>query len=164
MTMVITFTADEIFEIAEEIEGNAVEFYGEAAERSSDEDTKKLLLEMAAIEDEHLKTFQHMRKQLGAEEEMSAFDPDKRSAMYLQSMADARTWEGRISPMQELSGNETTRQILEIALDAEKEMVVFYSGLKDLASSKAGKDQVEQIIIEELGHISVLLKKLKSLG
>ncbi|MHC4426025.1 MAG: ferritin family protein [Planctomycetota bacterium] len=162
--MVITFTADEIFEIAEEIEGNAVEFYGEAAERSSDEDTKKLLLEMAAIEDEHLKTFQHMRKQLGAEEEMSAFDPDKRSAMYLQSMADARTWEGRISPMQELSGNETTRQILEIALDAEKEMVVFYSGLKDLASSKAGKDQVEQIIIEELGHISVLLKKLKSLG
>jgi rubrerythrin len=164
MTMVITFTADEIFEMAEEIERNAVEFYGEAAERSSDEDTKKLLLEMAAIEDEHLKTFQHMRKQLGAEEEMAAFDPDKRSAMYLQSMADARTWEGRISPMQELSGNETTRQILEIALEAEKEMVVFYSGLKDLASSKTGKDQVEQIMIEELGHISALLKKLKSLG
>jgi rubrerythrin len=162
--MVITFTADEIFEMAEEIERNAMQFYNEAAERSPDEDTRKLLLEMAAVEDEHLTTFQHMRKELEGEEEVAAFDPDKRSTMYLQSMADARTWEGRISPMQELSGNETPREILEIALDAEKEMVVFYLGLKDLASANAGKAKVEQIIIEELGHISALLEKLKPLA
>lgn len=161
--MVITFTADEIFEIAEQIEKNAVEFYSEAAKRSTDKDTKKLLLEMSTTEDGHLKIFQHMRKELGAEEEMATFDPDRRSAAYLQTMADARTWEGRINPMQELSGNETTRQILDIALDAEKEMVVFYFGLKDLVSAKAGKDMVEKIIIEELGHISELLVKLKSL-
>ncbi|MHC4560391.1 MAG: ferritin family protein [Planctomycetota bacterium] len=162
--MVITFTADDIFEIAEEIEKNAVEFYSEAAERSTDEDTKKLLLEMATNEDEHLKTFRQMRKELRVEEEIATFDPDRRSAAYLQTMADARTWEGRINPTQELSGNETTRQILDIALDAEKEMVVFYFGLKNLVSTQTGREKVEEIIIEELEHISALLKKLKSLG
>ncbi len=162
--MVITYTADEIFEMAEESERNAAEFYREAAERCPNEDTKKLLLDMSATENEHLKTFQNMREKLAAVEGMSIFDPLGRSTMYLQAMADARTWEGRISPMQDLSGNETAKEIIEIALEAEKEMVVFYVGLKDLVYFKAGKEKVEEIIIEELEHISALLKKLKSLG
>ena len=162
--MVITFTADEIFEIAEEIERNAEEFYREAAERCSNEDTKKLLLDMSAKENEHLKTLQNMREKLAAEEGMSIFDPLGRSAMYLQAIADARAWEGRISPMQDLSGNETVKEIIEIALESEKEMVVFYVGLKELVYFKAGKEKVENIIIEELGHIIALLTRLKSLG
>ena len=161
--MVITYSADEIFEMAEESERNAAEFYREAAERSSNEETRKLLLDMSATEIEHLETFQNMREKLSAEEGMSIFDPLGRSAMFLQSMADARTWEGRINPTQELSGNETTKEIIEIALEAEKEMVVFYVGLKDMVYFKAGKDKVEEIILEELGHISALLKKLISL-
>ena len=162
--MVITYSADEIFEIAEETERNAAEFYQQAAERCSNEDTKKLLLDMSAIEDEHLKTFQNMREKLSAEEGMSIFDPLARSTTFLQAMADARSWEGRKNPMQDLTGNETAKEIIEIALEAEKEMVVFYVGLKDMVYFKAGKDKVEEIVIEELGHISALLKMLKSLG
>ncbi len=160
--MVITYTADEIFEMAEETERNAAEFYREAAERCSNEDTKKLLLDMSATENEHLETFQNMREKLSAEEGMSISDPLGRSTMFLQAMADARSWEGRINPMKELSGNETAKEIVEIAMEAEKEMVVFYVGLKDMVYFKSGKDKVEEIIIEELGHISALLKKLKS--
>ncbi|MFC1795126.1 ferritin family protein [Planctomycetota bacterium] len=162
--MVITYTADEIFEMAEQTERNAAEFYREAAERCSNEDTRKMLLDMSATEFEHLETFQNMREKLSAEEGMSIFDPLGRSTMFLQAMADARTWEGRISPTQDLSGNETAKEIVEIALEAEKEMVVLYVGLKDMVYFKTGKDKVEEIIIEELGHISALLKKLKSLG
>ncbi len=162
--MVITFTADEIFEIAEDIERNAAEFFYEAAEKCSNEDTKKLLLDMSAKENEHLKTFQNMREKLAEVEGLSIFDPLGRSAMYLQSMADARSWEGRKNPTQDLCGNETVKEIIEIALEGEKEMVVFYVGLKDMVYFKAGKDKVEEIILEELGHISALLKMLKSLG
>lgn len=161
--MVITFTADEVFEMAIEIERNGAEFYLEAAEKSSDGKTRRMLLEMAQTEEEHLNTFQCIRKKLLAEDEAAIFDPDNRSVMYLQTMADARSWEGKISPTQELSGDETPRQILEIALNSEKESVVFYLGLKDLISSKANRDKVEQIIIEELAHISELLGKLKHL-
>ena len=161
--MVITFTADEVFEMAIEIERSGAELYREAAEKSSDGKTRKTLFAMAQTEEGHRQAFEQMRKELAAENETAVFDPDNRSVMYLQTMADARGWEGKVNPTQELSGNETPRQILDIALNSEKESVVFYLGLKDLISSRAGKKKVEQIIIEELAHISELLGKLKSL-
>lgn len=161
--MGITFDIDEIFEIAEGIERNGAKFYRQAAQNSPDEETKKMLLDLADMEDEHLKIFKQMAEQLSEQEKTVVFDPDNQSALYLQAMADARGWEGRISPTKELTGNEKIKDILEIALNSEKESVVFYFGLKDLVSGKAGKNKVEEIIIEELSHITTLLNKLKAL-
>jgi rubrerythrin len=119
---------------------------------------------MAVMEDEHLKTFEQMRKQLsGREKGWAIFDPDNQSALYLQAMADARGYEGKITPAKELTGSETPKEIIEIALNSEKESVVFYFGLKGFVPVKAGRDKVEAVIIEELGHITTLLGRLKSL-
>lgn len=162
--MGITFKAEEIFEIAEEIENNGAKFYRQAAEKV-DYETKKFLLDMAEMEAEHLVIFREMKKSLSeAEKGQSVYDPDEQSIQYLQTMADARGWEGRISPMKELTGQESIKEIIEIALNSEKESVIFYFGLKSLVPVKAGRDKVEKIIIEELGHISTLIKKLKATG
>lgn len=163
--MGITFNANEIFEMAEEIERNGAEFYRQAAKNAADKETKQMLLDMAVVEDGHLKTFEEMRKQLsGQEKGWMIFDPDNQSVLYLQAMADARGYEGKITPTKELTGNETTKEIIEIALNSENESVVFYLSLKALVPVKAGRDKVEAIIIEELSHITTLLKKLKSLN
>ena len=58
---------------------------------------------------------------------------------------------------------ETPKEILDIAVNSENESVVFYLTLKDLVPAKAGRDKVEAIIMEELSHITTLLKKLRSL-
>jgi rubrerythrin len=162
--MATTFAADEVFEIAEEIERNAAEFYREAAKRSSNEDIKNFLLDMSVVENKHLSAFQNMREKLAEEEGLSIFDPLGRSAMYLQALADVRCWEGRKNPLEILTGNETVKELIDIAIEAEKEMVVFYVGLKDLVYFKAGKNKVEEIIIEELSHIHALVRKLKLLN
>jgi rubrerythrin len=118
---------------------------------------------MAAMEDGHLKTFEQMREQLsGREKGWTTFDPDNQSALYLQAMADARGYEGKITPAKELTGKETMKEIIEIALNSENESVVFYLTLKDLVPVKAGRDKVEAIIVEELSHITTLLKRLRS--
>jgi len=162
--MSITFNADEIFEMAEEIERNGAKFYRQAAANSSEPEIKEMLLDMASMEDGHLKTFQQMRKELSSTEKAEmVYDPDNQAALYLQTMAQSHGYEGRISPRQQLSGNETTKEILEIALNSEKESVVFYFGLKSFVPARAGRDKVEAIIVEELSHITTLLKKLKSL-
>ncbi len=162
--MGITFNANEIFEMAEEIERNGAKFYRRASANSPDEETKQMLLDMATMEDGHLKTFQEMREELsGREKEAMVFDPDNLSVLYLQAMADARGYEGKITPAKELTGSETPKEIIEIALNSEKESVVFYFGLKGLVPVKAGRDKVEAIIVEELGHITTLLGRLKSL-
>ena len=162
--MPITFNANEIFEMAEEMERNGAKFYRKAAENTSDDQAKQMLLDMADMEDGHLKTFQNMREELrDREKEPTVFDPNNEAVLYLQAMANYRGYEGKKSPDEELSGNETMRKILEIALNSEKESVVFYFGLKSLVPPKAGRDKVEAIIIEELSHITTLLNKLKSL-
>lgn len=162
--MPISFNADEIFEMAEEIERNGARFYRKAARTAEDKQVKQMLLDMAVMEDGHLKTFEQMREELGEGQRVSTvFDPDGQSALYLQAMADARGWEGRKSPADELAGRETIKEVLEIALNSEKESVVFYYGLKDLVPVEAGRNKVEDIIIEELGHITDLLNQLKAL-
>ncbi len=162
--MSITFNADEIFEMAEEMERNGAQFYREAAKNATDKRTKQVLLDMAAMEDGHLSTFQEMRKQLsGKEKAETVFDPYNESVLYLQTMADSRGYEGKISPTEKLTGSEKIEDIFKIAIDAEKNSVVFYVGLKDLVPDRAGKDKVEAIIKEEMGHIATLNKELAAL-
>lgn len=159
--MSITFNADEIFEMAENIEGDAAAFYRQAAKNSADKKTKQMFLDLASMEDKHLKIFQEMRKQLSdREKEETVFDPDNEAAMYLQTMAKGYGWEGKKSLTENLTGREKTEDIIKIALEAERNSVVFYSGLKELVPPKAGRDKVEAIIREELSHIAILNQQL----
>ena len=163
--MPVTFNADEIFEMAIEIEQNGSAFYREAAQNAKDEDTKKMLLDMAAMEDGHVRTFEEMRKFLTDKEKAeTVYDPNNEGALYLQAMADSHGMEGKVSPTQKLTGQETTREVYEIALNAEKESVVFYYGLKEYVSARAGKEKVEAVIKEELSHIRTLLEYLNKLN
>lgn len=162
--MSITFNADEIFEMAEQIERNGAEFYREAAGIAPDADVKQMLLSLAAMEDGHQKTFAQMRKELSAEEkESNVFDPDNEVAQYLQTMADFHGTEGKVSSSEKLSGKESMADILRIALQAEKNSIAFYVGIKDMVSSRAGKDKVQAIIIEEMAHVSTIGSKLQLL-
>ncbi len=162
--MSITFNADEIFEMAEEIEHNAVEFYQEAAGKASDAATKKMLEDLAMMEDGHEKTFAQMRQELSSgEKEATVFDPDNEAAQYLRTMAAFHGTEGKASPTEKLTGKETLAELLKIALQAEKDSIAFYVGIKGLVPARSGKDKVEKIIIEEMAHVSTLGAKLQSL-
>ncbi len=163
--MSITFNADEIFEMAEEIERNGAKFYSQAAEKATDADIKEFFKAMAGMEEGHLAVFSEMRKELAeAEKAENVYDPENEAVLYLQAMADARGFEGKASKTVKFTGGESMSEVIEAALNAEKESVVFYYGLKSLVSDGAGKDKVENIILEELGHIRTLLSYLQKLN
>lgn len=162
--MSITFNADEIFEMAEEIERNAAVFYREAAQNAQDNSVKSMLLSLAEMEDNHQKTFAKMRRELSTDEkEMTTFDPDDQVAQYLRTMADFHGTEGKVSPTEKLTGRESLSEILKIALQAEKNSIAFYVGIKDIVSSKSAKQRVQAIIIEEMAHVSTLGGRLQSI-
>ena len=162
--MSITFNAFEIFEMAEQIERNGVKFYRKAAEGISDRDVRQMLLDLADMEAEHEETFAGMRKQLSdRERELRVFDPENEVALYLQAMASGHVFDLKKDPGEQLTGTETVEDILKLAIDAEKDSIVFYLGLKDFVPAKAGKDRVEAIIKEEMGHIAVLNRRLPAL-
>jgi rubrerythrin len=162
--MGITFNADEVFEMAEEIERNAARFYREASEKASEKDVSTMLLDLAAMEEGHEKTFAQMRKELSqSEKEPTTFDPENEVAQYLQTLADFHGTEGKVSPTEKLSGQESMTETLKIALQAEKNSIAFYVGIKDLVPNKAGKDKIQAIIIEEMAHVSTIGGKLQTL-
>ncbi|MBW8035431.1 MAG: ferritin family protein [Planctomycetes bacterium] len=162
--MSITFNANEVFEMAEEFERNGARFYRKAAGYFKDEGKCKLLEELALMEDGHLATFQEMREQLKAQEkETTTFDPDNEAGMYLRAMADGHVFDTSADPCDFLTGDETMTEIFKKALLCEKDSVVFYLGIKDMVSDTGGKDKVEAIIREEMGHISLLNKHLAEL-
>lgn len=162
--MSITFNADEVFEMAEQIERNAGKFYREAATKTSDRQTKELFQRLADMEDGHLRTFQQMRKSLRDQEKGgTTFDPEGEASLYLQGMADDRGFEGMRSRNVKLTGKESTRELLEIALSAEKNSILYYVGLKSFVPEEAGKDKIEGIIMEEVRHAADLRRYLAAL-
>ena len=161
--MAISFNVDEIFEMAEQIERNGAIFYREAARKTGDKATRQTFMNLAMMEDGHLKIFQEMRKSLDAgDKETTSFDPDDEAALYLQAMATSHGIEGKKDRLTKLTGEETPRETFEIAVDAEKNSIVFYTALKDIVSA-AGRDKVDTIITEELGHLAVLKTQLAQL-
>ncbi len=160
--MAASFNADEILEMAEQIERNGAKFYREASKVAEDKQISQMFLDMAVMEEGHLRTFEDMRKELSEQEKGGVvFDPNDEAAAYLQMKGGASGIEGKKSPTQALTGNETMKEIFEIAVNAEKESITFYTSLKDLVSSEAGKDKVEAIIEEEKKHVDSLLEQLE---
>jgi len=162
--MSITFNADEVFEMAEEIERNGAKFYRRAAEKTADSGARDRLLGLAVMEDGHEKTFTAMRADLSVKESMSrAFDPDNEAVQYLRVMADDKVFDLKADPSAKLTGQETTEEIYQTAIGLEKDSIVFYQGIKEIIPEKMGKDKIDLIIREEMGHITLLSEQLTSL-
>jgi rubrerythrin len=160
--MAIPFNANEVLEMAEEIERNGAKFYRNAAQKFPE--VRDVLLDLAAMEDEHLKTFTNMRAELsGTELEEQVFDPDGQAEMYLRVMADGHVFDLKSDPSEQLAGKNTPDEVLKMAIGVERDSIAFYVGLKDAVPRRAGKDKVEHIIREEMGHIVTLNRKLQDL-
>jgi len=149
------FNADDVFEMAEQMERNGGKFYRTAADNTEDSANKNFLLELATMEDQHEKTFKAIRAELSGQEKASTvFDPAGEAAMYLRALADTRVFfekEIDVSSM---------KQILKSAIEAEKDSIVFYLGMKEAVPENLGRSRMDQIIQEEMGHVRLLSRKL----
>lgn len=152
------FSADDIFAMAEQIERNGAKFYNTAAEKVGDASAKELLIGLAGMEVEHEQTFAALRSQLAAKEKASTvFDPQNESVLYLRALADVRVF------FEKKIDISSMREILKAAIEAEKDSIVFYLGMKDLVADQLGKNKIDSIIKEEMGHIRILSKELVAL-
>ena len=157
--MSIDFNADEVFEIAEQIERNGAKFYRKAAENITNEEKKKFLIHLAEMEDEHEQTFKNMRSQLKQDEKiMTTFDPEGESEKYLRALADTRVfYEKEID-------SDSLEEIFKTAITAEKDSIVFYLGMKDVIPEHLGKQKLDGIIKEEMSHIKLLSNELLAIS
>ncbi len=152
------FNMDEILAMAEEIERNGASFYRTAAGEAPDPETRQLLEELAAMEDEHEKIFAGLRAALTAEDKQpGAFDPDDDTARYLKSLADLRVFHNKAIDINSMES------VLEEAILTEKDSISFYVGMRAYVPRALGKEKVDKVIKEEMGHLTLLTDKLKEI-
>ncbi len=153
--MMYDFNADDIFEMAQQMERNGATFYKTAAAAIDDEQSKEFLLELAEMEVGHEKTFAEMRSALSDSEKASTvFDPEGESVHYLRALADTRVF------FEKEIDTSSIEVILKDAITAEKDSIVFYLGMREAVPENLGRSRLDDIIKEEMGHIRMLSKAL----
>ena len=153
--MAYNFSADEIFEMAKQIEINGAAFYRKAAEKVEGEKEKKFLNGLAHMEDQHEKIFEQMQKEFNEQEKDSQmYDPEGEAVLYLKALADTKIFFKKEEP------GKNMKDILMSAIKAEQDSIIFYLGMKELVSGDKGKKRVDDIIKEEMSHIQLLSGKL----
>ena len=154
--MSLSFNAGEILKMAEQIERNGARFYRSAADAGFDQQISDKLLELAEMEDCHEKIFATMRAELDSKEtESLTFDPEGQVERDLSAMANSSIFDQSVDPADKVRG-KSIEQVLNIALETEKESILFYLGLENLVPERLGKGKVDGIVKEEMAHVALI--------
>jgi len=153
------FSANDVFEMAEQMERNGADFYKDAAQAAGNETVKNMLSRLAAMEEAHEKTFAALRSGLGdADKAATVFDPDGQSTQYLQALVKTKVFFEKEIDITSLEG------VLISAIGAEKDSIIFYLGMRDAVPEGKGKERIDAIIKEEMGHVQILSQELVKLN
>lgn len=157
------FSADEIFEMAEEIERNGAAFYRKAADNFSKAEQKEMLEELSVWEKNHERDFHSMRQEILGDK-AKTYDPDEFAAAYLHSIADGYVFDLKQDPKEIITKDSRLDDILSKAIELEKNSIIFYLGMKDMMTGRGDRQKIQSIIHEEMKHITILSDKLVELN
>ncbi len=143
----------ELLNVALRIESDGYEMYSRLAEENEGE-LQKLFKDLAIQEREHQKHFKKIFDKCLENEKEYADWSDDENAGYLMSFAE-------LSIFPKLSGTKKPENIndaIDMAIEVEKDSILFYTDLKSYFKSK---QTIDQIIAEEKNHLMDLLKSRK---
>jgi rubrerythrin len=152
--MGILFEVKEVLDFAVYIEQNGYEFYTEASKKFSDPKIVELFKYLAQEETKHEKLFNEMAKSADTFEAEESYEGE--FSAYMKEFCASHSLANRNTIRTSLEALKTFDDVLDMALDFEKDSVVFFSELKAMAAFDRGK-VVEKVIQEELAHIRKLL-------
>lgn len=152
--MFVFGTADDVFAMAVRIEENGKAFYTGAAEMAKDPAAKNLFSDLSAMEAGHITAFKSLRAGLPDSANI-VWDPEGLAESYLQATADTHifTLEAASTRLEKV---KTATEVLDMAIQFEKDSVAFFVGMKELLPDVSGKTEVDKLIKAEMEHIKML--------
>ena len=163
--MSIPFNMDEVYEMAEQMERNGQAYYRRASEKVADSAPRKVLVDLAEMEADHEKTFAAMRaataKQL---KPPPSFDPYGEASQYLHAFISGLVFDLDARPEDLLADCEDLQEILRKAIGMERDSIAFYLGIKEMVPPEQGRDKIEDIVREEMGHVAMLSSRIKAMA
>jgi rubrerythrin len=143
--------------MAADLERNGTRFYARAAALTTQEGLRSLFLGLAEMEEAHRRRFHALREAQQADEDAAVpRDAEMENSLYLQALADAHVFALAGDALEAVLRQATPTAMLNLALDCEKESIVFFLTLQELLPPSAGRAVLEAVIHEELQHIRQL--------
>jgi rubrerythrin len=143
------FSIDEILEQAIQIETLGHQFYTEMADKfMKDEELRKLFLALAEKEIEH-KNYYVCMKDMVDRSEPEALDWEEVSH-YMRAFVESEFFLGNKKSLTGMDKINTVAEAVKYAIGFEKDTLLYFLGLRDVAPQKAA---VDSIIDEERCHI-----------
>jgi len=145
------FSLEEIIDIAVHLEKNGESFYRKAAEIHSDPSLISRLQWLADEEASHAEKFSAMKQSVKIEvADPSLAEMGRR--LFQQAMGQqsfSLTDEG-------LSEIQNIQELIKLAVEFEKDTIIFYEMLRSFIEDETVLEQLDQIIAEEHRHVDEL--------
>jgi len=149
------FNSVEVIEMAKDIEKRGLDFYKKQAKKTEDGKLKDLLLKLAEDEQDHYDTFSKM---LDKAKDLTDTDSDyvygEDVSAYLRALIEFTVFPSEEEVEDEINSIE---DILELAINAEKDSILFYREMMEYNNEDTNKI-LKRLVDEEKQHLLDLVK------
>ena len=157
------FSDIEALKIAAEIERRGADIYARALKIAKRSEVKELLAKLHADELQHEAVFEKLSEMaLSSNEAAEYYSPE--AAMFLSAFAAEIVFPGGLMKLANDSGLEDPHVILEHAIQAEKNSILFYQEVIAASKNATLKKYLSDIAREERSHLMGLLTQVHELA
>lgn len=158
--MSIAFSGSELVNIAIGIERSGVIFYDTLVKSTKNVATRDVFQNLADVEREHIQIFQNMLTEAEKYQIPEAYAAEY--AAYLQALVDNAVFTDDFITSELATKASSDIVALELAINAEKDTILFYYGMKEI-TPKSALSTLNKIITEEKRHLRQLSELKKRL-
>jgi len=159
----ISFSGNELINIAIGIEGRGIAFYDIMAKSTENATSRDVFQHLADMERDHVQIFQDMLGEADKYQPPESYAEEY--AAYFQALVDNAVFTDDMVNSQMVIQADSDIKAIELAISAEKDSILFYYEMRDVMPQRA-HPAVNKIISEEKTHLkqlSELKKKLNSI-
>lgn len=159
--MIQYLNEDEVYRVGMCIERAGLEFYTKMAEKADDPTTKRIFKRLAKDETAHLAFFESLELQTKGGMGKRTVEADADVSSYVCSLVDGGIFRniGRMEKM--LARKFDPESALELALQVEKDAVLYYTEAYNVNTKRKAKKALERLIEEEKSHVTQIAKRLE---
>ena len=161
--MIQYLNEDEVYRVGMCIEQAGLDFYTRMAEKANDPATKRIFKRLAKDEKGHLAFFESLELETKGGMGKQTVEADADISSYVCSLVDGGIFRdiGRMERM--LKRKFNPESALELALQVEKDAVLYYSEAYRVNKRRKAKKALERLIEEEKSHVTQIAGRLEKI-
>ncbi|MFC2067718.1 ferritin family protein [Chloroflexota bacterium] len=162
MTMSISFSGNELIDIAIGIEKRGIAFYDIMARSTENVSARDVFQYLVNMERKHIQIFQDMRGETDKHPPSESYAREQDA--YLRELINGAVFTDDTATSEMTTKADSDIAAIELAISGEKDSILFYYEMRDIMPPRS-QQTVTEIITEEKTHLrqlSELKKKLAS--